>query len=228
MKRSFLYGSLKAIIKIARHRIALARAGRGLGVSWARILRHDNSKFHPVEFSQYVKKHELGIYDEDKWAEAWRHHWQHNDHHIEYWEDKGYSLNWMEADLHHEPTVYVDGERVLKKRFCPTIETVKTQRGVFMPKAAIREMIADWIAASLAYAGVYPKAGSWVWANKNLINNLHRLEFYPSVERCPRTYAVAILEIKNLITVEQREQVIAHEKGTYSLVDLRSGIKPIV
>ena len=65
---------VKTILTISKHRIALAKAGRKLGVSWKRILKHDNSKFHPIEFMQYVAKFELRTNDPEKWANSWGHH----------------------------------------------------------------------------------------------------------------------------------------------------------
>ena len=185
---------VKTILTISKHRIALAKAGRKLGVSWKRILKHDNSKFHPIEFMQYVAKFELGTNDPEKWATAWQHHWKHNDHHIEYWEDKNLTFtlspNIEDGDMANE--VRIGGGA--KKDW---------QGPVWMPDCAVREMIADWIAGSLAYSGQYPKAGDWKWGDKNLVDRLMKLEIQPQSETCTRSFAVSLLKENNLITSEQ-------------------------
>ena len=188
----------KTIVTISKHRIALAKAGRKLGVSWKRILKHDNSKFHPIEFMQYVGRFELGTNEPQKWAKAWRHHWKNNDHHIEYWEDKDLTFtlspNTKNGDIVNE--VRLGGG------------TKKSWKGpVWMSDGAVREMIADWIAGSFAYSGRYPKAGDWKWGNKNLVDRLMRLETQPRPETCTRSFAISLLRRNELITDEQIKSI---------------------
>lgn len=40
-------------------------------------------------------------------------------------------------------------------------------RALPMPEWAVREMVADWMAASRAYEGEWPQKGSWRWLNDN-------------------------------------------------------------
>ena len=184
----------KTLLTIAKHRLALARAGRKLGVPWIRIFKHDNSKFHPIEFMQYVRKFELGVDEPEKWAKAWKHHWQHNDHHIEYWEDKALTFtpspNTADGDLMNEGGI---GGGTHAGRDGP----------IWMPNNAVREMIADWIAGSLAYSGQYPKAGQWKWGSQNLVDRLLKLETQQQSKHCTRSFAVSLLVKNKMITDEQ-------------------------
>ena len=190
-----LKGMLTALKKIYRHRVALWKAGRKLGVSTRRLLAHDNSKFHPIEFSQYVARFELEKYDENKWQKAWKHHWQHNDHHIEYWQEKDLYFSWE----HGGPTKkhYTEHPEIIGQR------TKEEWPEVWMPDNAIREMVADWMAASYAYSGYWPEAGSWEWGNKNLVKQLLKLEHHPQPEISTRGFAILLLRNHNLITEDQ-------------------------
>jgi hypothetical protein len=176
-----------AVTKIVKHRVALWKAGRKLGVSTSRLLKHDNSKFHPTEFWQYVRRFELGIKDPEKWGTAWEHHWRHNDHHIEYWEDKNLTYDWYH------------GQGVPKTSVFP---------GVWIPDEAIREIVADWMAASYAYSGSWPVAGSWEWGDRNLVPMLRRMEIQTSPEICTRGFAVHLLRLHNMITDEQVREAL--------------------
>lgn len=163
-----LIGCCSMLGTIAKHRIALYKAGKKLGVPLARLLKHDNSKLHPAEFMPYVRKFKLGIDNREEWNAAWKHHWQHNAHHIEYWLDR-------------------DAVGVC----------------TWMPDDCIREMIADWMAASYAYAGEWPKAPNWSWGNEKLLSMLMQLEHTMQPETSSRGFAVALLQSQQLITPEQ-------------------------
>ena len=188
-------GVISALRKIYTHRVALWKAGRKLGVTTSRLLRHDNSKFYPVEFFSYVARFELGAWDETKWQRAWKHHWQHNDHHIEYWQEKDLYFSWSHGGATKK--VYAEHPEIIGQ------PTKKEWPEVWMPDAAIREMIADWMAASYAYSGEWPNAGSWDWGNKYLVKQLLKLEHHPQPEISSRGFAILLLRNNNLITDEQ-------------------------
>ncbi len=193
-----LIGVSAALRKIIRHRIALYKAAKILGVSMTRVLRHDNSKFHPTEFMQYVRRFELGEYDERKWAKAWNHHWRHNDHHIEYWQNQSLGFSWQGPGV-FDSGIRIDGGIVTEYN----LMHVTSGEPVWMPDPAIREMIADWMAASYAYSGAWPKAPDWKWGNENLIKNLRKLEHTMQPETSTRGFAVQLLIKNEMITDDQ-------------------------
>lgn len=207
---NYIKGVYSALIKILKHRVALAKAGRELGVSWQRIIKHDNSKFHPVEFMQYVDKFELGVDEPEKWAEAWVHHWSNNDHHIEYWENKNYSIKWCAFDFEDGDIINIHNHFVMPKKHCKMLKNCNKYdcRGVFMPREAVREMVADWMAASLAYDGGYPKKGEWKWGQYNLPDILPRLEVCGGMyEYCTRNYTIDLLVDNGMINTDDYQEL---------------------
>ena len=53
-----------------------------------------------------------------------------------------------------------------------------------MPEEYVREMVADWIGASRAYEGRWPRLGAWAWLDKNLERVCG--EVHPQTERMIR------------------------------------------
>jgi hypothetical protein len=68
---------------------------------------------------------------------AWLHHQNRNDHH---WE------HWINRSEHNKGSV---------------------NGALPMPEMAIREMVADWLAAGKVYNGKWPDLGNFVWLHKN-------------------------------------------------------------
>ena len=94
------------------------------GIVW-RGIKHDLSKFHPIEFFESIKYYSkdsspIPRCKADKgYSLAWQHHKGHNDHHYEYWVDN--------LDSGGTP--------------------------IEMPENCVLEMVADWMAAGKAYKG---------------------------------------------------------------------------
>lgn len=94
------------------------------GIVW-RGIKHDLSKFHPIEFFESIKYYSkdsspIPRCKADKgYSLAWQHHKGHNDHHYEYWVDN--------LDSGGTP--------------------------IEMPINCVLEMVADWMAAGKAYKG---------------------------------------------------------------------------
>ena len=192
-----LIGCCSMIGTIAKHRIALYKAGKKLGVPFTRILKHDNSKLHLAEFMPYVRKFKLGINNSAEWFVAWKHHWQHNDHHIEYWQEKK-----LTHDYDHTICEVRNINRG-KQTFGGGVYTCDpTRKDCWMSDDAIREMIADWMAASYAYTGAWPKAPNWAWGNEKLLSMLMQLEHTMQPETSTRGFAVALLQSQQMITPE--------------------------
>lgn len=100
-----------------------------------RLLKHDLSKFSWKELPHYARQFCGDKSDQPSFMRAWLHHQNSNDHHWEYW---------INRSVYHKD-----------KGDCDTID---------MSDAAIREMIADWLAASRAYSGFWPASlDKWTW-----------------------------------------------------------------
>lgn len=174
---------------ICMHKYYLFVSGRELGVSTWRIIKHDWSKLTPLEFWEYTKKFKLGIDDPCGWSAAWQHHIAHNDHHIEHWTQRALLNGWLGPSINPK---------------------VVEEYGCWMPDEAIRETIADWVAASLAYSGEHPVAGKWMWANENLVRKLKDVCTDMQPEISARHGFLEILHHHNLITDGQYREVWMH------------------
>ena len=105
------------------------------GIPW-RGIKHDISKFSPVEFWESVKYYQVtsspidACKKENGWSKAWQHHKGRNDHHYEYWLD----------DFDH-------GGKPL-----------------IMPYECALEMLCDYLGAGRAYQGKnFTYAGEYEW-----------------------------------------------------------------
>lgn len=133
---------LKYLSYVLRHKWYVACGCRIFGVSAWRALKHDWTKFLPIEWFPYVahfyggrdvkRPHGLGI---DPFDRAWLHHQHWNDHHWQHWllrNDGGLGIDIVHLE---------------------------------MPEAAAREMVADWYGAGYAIHGRNDLAK---WFKKNL------------------------------------------------------------
>ena len=84
------FGHLRTVTK---HRHAVIRHCRKAGILW-QGLRHDLSKFSPVEFIPGVRFYQGGKRSPNEqerevygYSKAWMHHKGRNKHHFEYWTD---------------------------------------------------------------------------------------------------------------------------------------------
>lgn len=102
---------------------------------------HDASKWSIQEFPHYARQFHGDRGDPVGFARAWLHHQNHNPHHWEYWVTRS------------DPT---------KGGVNGCIE---------MPEHYVREMIADWMGASMAYTGSWDMGG---W----LTSNLYRMKMH--------------------------------------------------
>lgn len=125
----------EAYTESLRQHIAYVReAGKKLGIHPRQLEMHDNSKWTQSEFPGYAK-HFHGGGAPDLFASAWLHHIHLNPHHWQHW-------------------IYPDG-------FTPKGSNV--ENGVVqMPNIYAKEMIADWMGASMAYTGSWDMT-SWLW-----------------------------------------------------------------
>jgi len=136
---------LRFLRSLLAHKWYVLVAGRKLRVPLGRLLVHDLSKFSPSEFGRYALWHHGPEDQRDKWewVAAWQHHLHRNNHHPEHW-----LVSW-----HGNPDFY---------QMSQVGETVAERILVLpMPEVCVREMIADWHAASKAYTGSWD-IGRWL------------------------------------------------------------------
>jgi hypothetical protein len=117
-----LIKALKHTRIIIKHKYHVFKACSSIGLIW-RGIKHDLSKFSPVEFSASVKYFQDNASPIDKeknekgYSLAWQHHKRANSHHWEYWLD------------------YKDGELIKIK----------------IPIRDLFELVCDYIGAGKAY-----------------------------------------------------------------------------
>lgn len=113
-------------------------AGGMTGVDPQLLEKHDNSKWTLAEFPHYAK-HFHGGGDPEGFSYAWLHHIHHNPHHWQHW-------------------IYPNG-------FKMDDSDVEDGGIVEMPFWFAKEMIADWMGASMAYTGSWDMID---WLAKNI------------------------------------------------------------
>lgn len=125
----------KHFAKICKHKYWVGYYCFKAGIPW-RGIKHDLSKFSPVEFWESVKYYQGGsspidaCKKENGWSKAWQHHKGRNDHHYEYWQD----------DFDH------GGHPLI------------------MPKECAIELVCDYLGAARAYLGKsFTYAGEFLW-----------------------------------------------------------------
>lgn len=112
------------------------------------LIIHDWSKFTPVEFNCYRKKHQKLPFDQLDMETAWLNHQNHNHHHWEYW---------LSRTGH--------GNEGVSIRETP----------IEMPEKYIREMVADWLAASRTYGKEkdWAQVGyNWDWLKEHGVKKM--------------------------------------------------------
>lgn len=135
----------------ARHKYFVFRAGLRTGAPIWRLIVHDWSKFSPAELPHYGRAFFGDKSDPEGMARAWAHHQNTNDHHWEWWIPRtGHNRN--------------DGAS-------------GDNQPLPMPEPVVREMIADWLGASRAYDGEWPRRrAAWDWLQKSYP---HKMRLHP-------------------------------------------------
>ena len=131
-----------------KHKFFVFKAGLKVGCPIWRLITHDLSKLGPNERKYYQDF----FFGEKKnpmgFARAWLHHQNCNDHHWEYWIPRtGHSKGSDSGPLMKLP----------------------------MTDEAILEMLSDWIGASRAYGGKWPKKNDWPWLEQEIEDTLSHL-----------------------------------------------------
>lgn len=122
----------------------VCEAGLAIGLDRDQCIQHDSSKFNNMEFYSYAKQFQ-GDGDEEFFPYAWLDHIHRNEHHWEYW-------------------IFPDGYNYTRKG--ETVPSPSIEEGVvIMPEKYVKEMVADWLGASMAYTGSWDMTD---WLEKNL------------------------------------------------------------
>lgn len=141
--------TLKYAILTLKHKWFVFLAGlRTKAPIWLLII-HDWSKFSPSELPHYGRQFFGAADDGPGFISCWIHHQNHNPHHWEY----------------HIP-------RTGHNRCSPPYPD---NVSIPMPMTYVREMVADWLAASRTYEGVWPTGASWPWYERNIENIFARV-----------------------------------------------------
>lgn len=145
------------VAKTVEHKVYVFTAGRRVGAPLWRLIIHDWSKFTPAELPHYARQFYGAKDDPLGWSRAWLHHQNGNAHHWEYWVTRSGAGNAKAGDP------------------------------VEMPDRFVREMVADWLGASRAYAGKWPQGfDTWDWYQANF----SKIALHPTT----RLKVVAILD----------------------------------
>ena len=126
-------------IKTLRHKFLVFKFGIKTGAPIWRLIVHDWTKFTPSELPHYANRfygEEYGLeVDELKFALAWNHHHKRNSHHPEFW---------IPATSH-------------------AMSKIPAGLPLPMPEPVVREMVADWLAATTFTTSHPTSVAEWSW-----------------------------------------------------------------
>lgn len=140
--------TLKYLWLTLKHKWFVLLAGLQTGAPIWLLVIHDWSKFTPSEAPHYGRQFFGKADDALGFSKAWNHHQKTNPHHWEYWV--------MVSG--HDRGGFPDGSPLP------------------MPEKYVREMVADWLGASRAYEGHWPKSlMEWKW----FVTNISKINIHP-------------------------------------------------
>lgn len=129
-------------LKTLRHKLLVFKFGLKTGAPIWRLIIHDWTKFTPAELPHYANRffgEEYGLeIDHLKFALAWNHHHKRNSHHPEFW---------IPTTSH-------------------TMSTFPAGKPLPMPEPVVREMVADWLAATTFTDSHPASVADWGWLQK--------------------------------------------------------------
>jgi hypothetical protein len=146
--------ALRYIALTIRHKIFVFRAGIATKTPLIQLFMHDLSKFMASELPHYSRQFFGDRADPKGFEQAWLHHQNHNQHHWEYW--------------------------IPRKAHSQCNGDTQNDVPLMMPERFVREMVADWLGASRAYSGCWPKSlEQWTW----LQESRPKMRMHPATER---------------------------------------------
>lgn len=135
-----------------RHKWFVLLASFKVGVSLWLAITHDWSKFLPSELPHYNRQFFGDKGDPAGFAAAWLHHYHNNKHHWEYW---------IVESIHSHSS--------------PTRDDCIVNNCLAMPDIYVREMVADWLGASMAYTSSWDMR-QW------LAVNIPKMQLHPDTK----------------------------------------------
>lgn len=170
-----VFGHLRTVLK---HKRWVFYYACKLGIPW-RGIKHDMSKFSPVEFWESVRYWDGKSSPIPKckaakgYSLAWQHHKGHNPHHYEYWVDN------------------LDGGGVALK----------------MPWKDLLELVADYCGAGRAYLGdKFTMQGEYEWFKKKL--EVEKPKIHPkTAETVEHLLFLFQLDPKNLTEFKKKSEL---------------------
>ena len=146
--------SIQLLCNILKHKYYVYKYGVKLKVPRFRLLKHDISKFHLIEFAGYREEFYIKNTGTQAFESAWEHHTDYNEHHIEFYEKK-----------YVNATVYYPDEDIVAEMVADWAAASKVYSKDFSPKA--------WVWLDKNYFGVSKKLG--IRSKFYLLNSLFLL-----------------------------------------------------
>ena len=131
---------MKYFVLALKHKAFVFWAGLATKAPLWRLLIHDWTKLLPCELPHYSRQFFGKADDPGGFIRCWVHHQNSHPHHWEYWIPR---TGHNRCDPPYQDNMPIP-----------------------MPEWAVKEMVADWIGASRAYDGRWPKNGNWPWLMK--------------------------------------------------------------
>lgn len=141
-----MYDAFRYFMLTLRHKWFVFKYGLKLKVPVVSLIVHDYTKLYPSNMIAYGNQFFGDQSHPDRFAHTWNHHQKRHRHHWEYWV----------MITGHNRGGYPDG-------------TV-----LDIPEKYLREMAADWLAASRTYENKLPNSLlEWDWYQNNMIKSDH-------------------------------------------------------
>lgn len=128
---------IKYILLTIKHKYFVLIAGLKVKANIYDLIVHDLSKFSKYELRQNARQFFGDKSDRYGFICSWLHHQNNNKHHWEYWIPRTGSSR--------QTPPYPDNQPIL------------------MPERYVREMVADWLAATRTYEEKWPDIDNWSW-----------------------------------------------------------------
>jgi len=144
--------------------------GEKVGVPEYQLRNHDYTKFDREEMPYYARQFQGDKGDPNGFARAWLHHIHLNEHHWQHW--------------------------LLPDGYTPKDSHVENG-ALPMPENFVREMVADWAGANMAYQGTWNMA-QWLSLNAYKMK-LHSFTWITLCEillKLPEDYSLFVSELK--------------------------------
>ena len=157
---------MKYFFLTIKHKWFVLIAGLKTKAPLWRLIIHDWSKFLWSELPHYQRQFFGKADDPEGFIGCWTKHQNRHPHHWEYWIPRTGHSRCNPPFLDNEP--------------------------IPMPEWAIREMVADWMAAGRAYEGKWPDFENWTWLTNHKKRFRMHSESFERLEKILKELGVKI------------------------------------